>query len=260
MTACEVSVIIPARNEEGLIAETVRHVVEACEEFQRSTSARTDNFRTSGLRTDGQLPWEILVVDNHSSDNTIGSLEAFIQEPEVRVIECAELGAAKARNLGRRQASGRVLIFVDADTMISRDTIIRLVQHCDDVVFRAGITWLGNYDGGLRSRLWWLFWNCVRCLPMARAKAMPAVMFCTSETFDRFGPFEEGIAIGEEWPILAGLYRIYPEHVIYDKSLVARSSSRRMDRQPFGYSRTLFRYVWAILHRSGRIHYTDQIR
>ena len=89
---------------------------------------------------------------------------------------------------------------------------------------------------------------------------MPAVMFCTSEVFDRFGPFEEGIAIGEEWPILAGLYRVHPEHVIYDKQLVARSSSRRMDRQLFGYSRTLFRYVWAILHRSGRIHYTDRIR
>lgn len=249
MTACEVSIIIPARNEEALIAESVRHVVEACQEFQQ---------RVAG--TSGQQLWEVLVVDNHSSDNTVERVQTFVKESAVRVIECRELGAAKARNLGRRLAGGRVLIFVDADTMISKDTVGCLVEHCDNVPLRAGITWLGDYDGGLRSRLWWMFWNYVRCLPMARAKAMPAVMFCTSEVFDRFGPFEEGIAIGEEWPILAGLYRVHPEHVIYDKQLVARSSSRRMDRQLFGYSRTLFRYVWAILHRSGRIHYTDRIR
>lgn len=250
MTACEVSVVIPARNEQALIAETVRHVVEACEEFHRSISDGKVTWRS----------WEVIVVDNDSSDDTVESVKAFVREPEVRVVKCADLGAAKARNLGRREANGRVLIFVDADTMVSRDTVIRLVQHCDDETYRAGITWLGNYDGGIRSRLWWLFWNCVRCLPIARAKAMPAVMFCTSETFDRFGPFEEGIAIGEEWPILAGLYRVHSKHVIYDKNLVARSSSRRMDRQPFGYSRTLLRYVWAILHRSGRIHYSDRIR
>lgn len=250
MTACAVSVIIPARNEEALITETVNHVLTACEEFQRQAAMRASN----------RVSWEVLVVDNRSSDSTVQQLHNLVQRSEVRVVECQELGAAKARNLGRSHATGRVLIFVDADTMIPIDTVSRLVQHCDEVAFRAGITWLGNYDGGIRSRIWWLFWNCVRCLPMARAKAMPAVMFCTAETFDRFGPFEEGIAIGEEWPILAGLYRVHPEHVIYDKTLVARSSSRRMDRQPFGYSRTLLRYVWAILHRSGRINYTDRVR
>lgn len=250
MNTCDVSVIVPARNEEALIGETVRHVVAACEDFQ---GCGTNQMGRS-------LCWEVLVVDNHSSDNTVGQLHDWVQRCEVSVISCHELGAAKARNLGRAHASGRVLIFVDADTMVSKETIRCLFQHCDGVTFQAGITWLGNYDGGIRSRLWWMFWNYVRCLPLARAKAMPAVMFCTAETFDRFGPFEEGIAIGEEWPILAGLYRVDPARVIYDKTLVARSSSRRMDRQPFGYSRTMMRYVWAILHRSGRIHYSDRIR
>lgn len=249
MTGCDVSIIIPARNEERLIAETVRHAVESCEEFQ-----------ANGAECGQQSRWEVLIVDNNSSDRTVASLDGFQQHPAVRVVSCEAPGAACARNVGRSESVGRVLVFIDADTMIPRKMTAGLVRHCDGDSLKAGITWLGNYDGGIRSRMWWLFWNLVRCLPMARAKAMPAVMFCTAETFDRFGPFEEGIAIGEEWPILAGLYRVDRKLVVYERSLVARSSSRRMDRQAFGYSRTFLRYVWAILHRSGRINYTDRIR
>lgn len=250
MNQCEVSIIIPARNEEALIAETVRHVVESCEDYHTNV---INDSSSAGV-------WEVLVVDNNSTDRTVARVAPFRESRGVQVVCCEQSGAAVARNFGRLKARGRVLIFVDADTMVPRETVTRLMEHCTQSEYRAGITWLGNYDGGVRSRAWWLFWNYVRCLPMARAKAMPAVMFCTAETFDRFGPFEEGIAIGEEWPILAGLYRIQPAHVVYDRKLVARSSSRRMDRQLFGYSRTLLKYVWAILHRSGRIHYTDSIR
>jgi hypothetical protein len=89
---------------------------------------------------------------------------------------------------------------------------------------------------------------------------MPAFMFCTSTTFDTFGPFDESVAIGEEWPILAGLYRHQRQNVIYDRSIVARSSSRRMNHGRFGYTRTFFKYVWAILHFQGRVHYSDTIR
>ena len=46
----------------------------------------------------------------------------------------------------------------------------------------------------------WSFWNTVRLLPLPKAKAMPALMFCTASTFDALGPFDEEVAIGEEWP------------------------------------------------------------
>ena len=85
-------------------------------------------------------------------------------------------------------------------------------------------------------------------------------MFCTAKVFSEFGPFDEEVAIGEEWPILAGLYRQRPDRFKYDRTITAFSSSRRMQAQRFGYLRTFFKYVWAILHKSGRIHYSDGIR
>ena len=89
---------------------------------------------------------------------------------------------------------------------------------------------------------------------------MPAFMFCTRKLFDESGGFDEEVAIGEEWPILADLYRRRPSRLIYDRQLTALSSSRRMEMQRLGYTRTFLKYVWAILHISGRIRYSTRFR
>ena len=247
MNRIDLSVIIPARNEERLIEQTLKHALAACREYSA----------TGGER---RATWELIVVDNGSTDGTMEILERHCESSELTVVRLDQAGAARARNAGRRKSRGRVLAFVDADTAIPVNALRRIADHCHDREHTAGITVLGCLDGGVRARIWWRFWNAVRRLPLPRAKAMPAFMFCTASTFDTFGPFDEEVAIGEEWPILAGLYRELPDAVIYDREIVARSSSRRMDRQFLGYTRTLLKYVWAILHRSGRIHYTDSVR
>jgi hypothetical protein len=149
---------------------------------------------------------------------------------------------------------------VDADTHVPTCVATRIVATCEQQGKAAGIVRLAALDGGLQARCWWTFWEHVRRLPLPRAKAMPAVMFCTSAVFDEFGPFDEEVAIGEEWPILAGLYRSRRQQFIYDRSLTAYTSSRRMERLSWGYLRTFAKYVWAILDRRGRIDYSDCIR
>ena len=86
---------------------------------------------------------------------------------------------------------------------------------------------------------------------------MPAFMFCTREVFDELGPFDESVKIGEEWPILASVYRNRRPEFVYDRRLVVGSSSRRMAGRPFGYLRTFSKWVWAVLHVSGRRDYHE---
>lgn len=241
MKPCRVSVIIPVRNEQRLIRTTLERILDSARQFNREAV-------------------EVIAVDNASSDGTWETLQHFAATDGVIAVRHNMLGAARARNCGRQIASGEILVFVDADTWIERDCLLRIVDHCRVRSVDAGITRLAGSDGGLRARIWWLFWEHVRRLPVPRAKAMPALMFCRATVFDEFGPFDEEVAIGEEWPILAGLYRHRPTQFVYDRSITAFSSSRRMQDQPFGYLRTFFKYVWAILHKSGRIHYSDRIR
>jgi glycosyltransferase involved in cell wall biosynthesis len=246
MSLADVSVIIPARNEERLIRQTLEHVLTACHCLKTT-------------RNGGQVNCEILLVDNGSTDNTLNIVRS-VASSGITIVQHGAIGAARARNVGREFSSGRILVFVDADTLIPESSLCRIVDHCNERDVVAGITSLGTLDGGVRARLWWHFWNSVRHLPLSRAKAMPAFMFCTAQAFDAFGPFDEDVAIGEEWPILAGLYRVSRKDVIYDRSIVARSSSRRMDKLPLGYTRCFVKYIWAILHHAGRVHYADTIR
>jgi hypothetical protein len=241
-----ISVVIPARNEAALIGLTVESVLQARDHFYAT-------------RRDGATV-EIIVVDNASDDQTADALARHASEGGVLLATCVPRGAARARNFGARLASGRALIFLDADTRLPPGALVRIAELVDKHGYEAGITRLGALDGGRRARCWWAFWNAVRRLPLPRAKAMPACMFCTREAFDEFGPFDERVAIGEEWPILAGLYRARPSRFVYDQAITALSSGRRMELQQFGYTRTFARYVWAVLCFQGRVNYPDQVR
>jgi GT2 family glycosyltransferase/O-antigen/teichoic acid export membrane protein len=73
---------------------------------------------------------EVIVVDNGSSDGTADALaEAF---PAVRVIaERANLGFAKAANVGARAAEGERLAFVNSDCIARAGSIERLEEFLD---------------------------------------------------------------------------------------------------------------------------------
>jgi glycosyltransferase involved in cell wall biosynthesis len=246
MTIC-ISVIIPARNEAALIARTVESVLTAVAVLQEAHAVEKPLT-------------EVIVVDNASTDHTLAVIQRYQCDGRIHGVMCSQLGSARARNAGARQAQGDILVFLDADTLMPPDALCTILWHCTIGNSLAGITGLAAAEGGIRATLWWWFWCQIRRLPLARAKAMPALMFCTRSAFADFGPFDEAVSIGEEWPILAGVYRSQRQRFIYERSLVARSSSRRMELQPFGYTRTFGRYLWAVLHRSGRIGYSDRIR
>ncbi len=247
----KISIIIPARNEETQISQTLTATLKAAASLEGVGLNELDLHRSSV---------EVIVVDNLSTDRTLEEVGRFVARHGVAIISCSRLRAPCARNLGAQMARGTILVFIDADTWIPRNALRRVSQHVDQGGYEAGICRLAGQERGLRSALWWAFWGFARQLPIARAKAMPAFMFCTREVFDQLGPFDEDVVIGEEWPILADLWRARRRSLIYDRSVTALSSSRRMALQPFGYSRTFLKYIWAILHQSGRVTYPDTIR
>lgn len=234
------SVIIPAYNEAALVGETLASVRSAAKVLH------------PGLST------EVIVVDNGSSDATRSIV--LSAGGNVRVVDCGKRGAACARNQGAFESRGEVLCFLDADTLLPKQALVEALAAVGERGMLAGIAPYCSRDGGWKSGLWWTFWNLVRCLPLPRAKAMPAFMFCTRAAFDEFGPFDERVAIGEEWPILAGVYATRPRKLAYLWSLRIPTSSRRMELVRFGYVRLFVKYVWAVLAFRGRVQYDDSIR
>jgi glycosyltransferase involved in cell wall biosynthesis len=87
------SIVIPARNEEKYIARTLEAIVR-------------------------QGAFEVIVVDNASTDNTFGVASGF---RDVKVLREQRKGVQFARETGRRAARGTILAYLDADSMPPRN-------------------------------------------------------------------------------------------------------------------------------------------
>lgn len=70
-------------------------------------------------------PWEVIVVDNGSQDNSTAIIREFTEKiPNFKLIDGSQKsGASYARNLGVKNASGEAIAFCDADDMVAPDWV-----------------------------------------------------------------------------------------------------------------------------------------
>ena len=72
---------------------------------------------------------EVIVVDDHSTDNTAD----IVRYHGCTLLQATEgYGANHARNDGARYAKGEILIFIDADIMVRKDTISITVERLEE--------------------------------------------------------------------------------------------------------------------------------
>ena len=80
------------------------------------------------LRNQTRKDFEIIVVDNHSTDNTIQVINKY-QDLKLSFLQITNNGIlSKSRNLGIRNAKGNWIAFLDADDYWSNDKIEKLYQ------------------------------------------------------------------------------------------------------------------------------------
>jgi hypothetical protein len=76
------------------------------------------------------MPVEIIVIDNLSSDGSADAVEK--QFPEVKLIRKNQnLGFAKANNVGIRSSSGEYVCLMNSDIVVMKDCISRLLEYMD---------------------------------------------------------------------------------------------------------------------------------
>lgn len=101
-----VSVIIPAYNAARFIAETVESVMHSTYAFI-----------------------EVIIVNDGSTDSTDQELSIIkLKYPEIKILEQENKGVAVARNLAISQASGKYILPLDADDLITPDYIQKAVD------------------------------------------------------------------------------------------------------------------------------------
>jgi glycosyltransferase involved in cell wall biosynthesis len=167
------SVIIPAYNEEQHLPDALKILKEA-------------------MRSIAFLEGEIIVVDNNSDDKTA----EVAKRAGAQVVFEAHNQISRARNRGAAAASGKYLVFLDADTHISSGILKQAL----------GMLVSGSYYGGgvkvgfetqvpFAVRCFTALWN--RNAPFRKWFA-GCFIFCLKKAFDETGGFREDIYAAEE--------------------------------------------------------------
>lgn len=207
----DVSVIIPAFNEDKEIRATVGHVLTA--------------VLVSGLNC------EVIVVNNDSTDKT----SEILSELKVKTIFLPQKEGntiAKVRNTGAKTATGKILLFVDADTWIPSNLISEFYSEFHDekvicvgcrIMPRANTAWRGFFR--ILNRI---IWASVKAGQGAIAGNTVAYR---ATTFKKLNGFDEQMAASEDQDLSMRASKI--GKIIYLSKITTKTSARRLKKLGF---------------------------
>ena len=197
-----ISVVIPVYNAQNTIARCVQ-----------------------GLQAQKLKPYEVIFVDNGSSDQTVQLLQTLTQDWDchVQILHEATQGAASARNTGADLASGDWLAFTDADCVPDSDWLEQgaIAIQAQSCVALAGPAW-GTMEGDLSAQLLSLTTLSVGNAAHWRREAgdtgvngfASANLWLNKQVFEQVQGFDVSLAVsGEDYDLCARLYQA--GHAIY---------------------------------------------
>lgn len=167
-----VSFVIPARNEELMIAATLQSIAQAV--------------------SDCGVESEVIVVNDASTDAT----SRIAEECGARVVHVELHNIGAVRNAGANVASGKILFFLDADTLLPSETLRQALAAIDAgavgggaaVTFDEGITWFQRK----LSEVFLFYWQKIG------KWAAGCSIYVLKSTFDEIGGFDTEYFAAEE--------------------------------------------------------------
>lgn len=161
------------------------------------------------LRHTDYLNYEIVVVDNNSTDGTQTYLRRLAaQHPRVRIILNSENeGFARANNQGVALSTGHYIVLLNNDTVVPPGWLSRLLRHLEDP--EVGMVGPVTNFAGNEAKIEVSYRTYAEMLAFARehthshdgqaADIDVLAMFCVAlrrETYEMMGPLDEQFRIG----------------------------------------------------------------
>jgi hypothetical protein len=227
-SSLDVSVIVPTWNEEKYLRKCLRSLRK--------------QYRSR--------PLEVIVVDGGSTDRTLEiarkSADKVLVEPEKPV------GAA--RNIGAGQASGRILAFIDADTVASGSWVDEIERTLEMNPRAVGVTGPTEpYEGSRLDNLaYHVATGWVQRLSLKLGLPHVAGFNCAyrrSEFWKAQG-FDEHRELSED--IMLSLRIRHQGPILFNPRMLAYTSLRRIKTYGYPYLTTYYTMNWATLLLANR--------
>lgn len=176
--ACKVSVIMPTYNRGGMIGTAIESVL-----------AQT------------HPSWELLIVDDGSSDNTFDVVGSFAADSRIRIFRQHHRGVSAARNTGLANAEGDWIFYLDSDNRWAPDFLRSMVVYLKHVGRRCGYSAIAvqDDDGAVAGYRGEPFdWN--ECI---KGNYVDLNAFCHDRTLYQLnGPFDESLRRMVDWDLI----------------------------------------------------------
>ncbi|MEJ2348084.1 MAG: glycosyltransferase family 2 protein [Patescibacteria group bacterium] len=141
--------------------------------------------------------FEVIIVDDGSSDDTLKILESFKPKNyKIRIFKQQHKGPGAGRNLGAKKAKGEILVFVDADMTFAKDFLMKLVKPIDSSKEKGTFSkeeFVSNWDN-VWARCWNINenWEVKRRHPANYPDKQKVFRAILKSEFERVGGFTPG--------------------------------------------------------------------
>lgn len=228
----KLSFIIPAYNEEGIIAACINSIIPQ-------------------LNKDD----EVIVVDNNCTDNTA----LVAKKCGARVVKERKKGISHARNKGASVAGGDVLCFVDADGELKDAWAKHARQGLKDKKVQAAIG-INIFTHEKPSKyLLYNSYTVVGYSGLLLYKMVSGKTFLSGnnfairkDTFDKLGGFDPVVA--EDYWLSKKFWKLKHKKAVFNPKMIIRYSSRGFDTA--GYYKTINLWIKSALKPVSQENYS----
>lgn len=220
--ACDISVIIPALNEEKYLPRCLNSLV------RQSRKERV----------------EIIIVDGGSTDHTI----QLAKECAHKVLIEPGRPVGAARNIGAKHAEGEVLAFIDADTIASEDWL----EEVDATFSKPGAVGVTGptlpYEGThLDNIAYQVATGWVQRFSLRLGRPHVAGFNCAyrRNAFWDAGGFDEDRVLLED--VMLSLRMRHQGRILFNPHMIAYTSLRRIEKYGYPYLMTYNVINWVLM-------------
>jgi GT2 family glycosyltransferase len=188
------------------------------------------------------LAWELIIVDNNSTDNTKEVIDNFINKSSLNVKYVIERdkGLSRARNMGIQEANGHIIAFTDDDCIVDQHWITSLSKefYDDESIVAVGgrVVLYNKMDRPVSIRV-----HEERIVLSSTDRILKFMIGCNMAfarpVFDEIGIFDTDFGAGSRFASTEDfdfLYRVHKKglKIIYSPDvLVYHNHGRRTDEQ-----------------------------
>jgi len=187
MNDCKISVVIPAHNEEKFIGKCLESVVRASEHVKPRTV-------------------EIIVVANRCTDKTAEIARRY----GARVLTNDEKCLSAIRNTGIRAASGETIVTIDADSVMSEQSLLEAGQMLESGKFIGGGSRIKfeRMSLGIFFSAAYVAANIIPIMLKNRAALSGGMFWFRKRDFEAIGGFDESLVSLEDLDFAARLNKL----------------------------------------------------